>query len=176
MNIFALEIWDDEGARCTFYTVRKGESTETETDKFFNRYYSIEQWKPAVQQLMSFVLDSIGEDHGAIEPLFNRHENEVTGLPNHGRVSLGEIVFLFPNFPLRLYALRVNNRKDIVVLFNGGLKTAQTNQGSRDLHLKWIEACGFARRIDEALRHKEIIIDHKRRELLTDTGDKEIIL
>lgn len=108
---------------------------------------------------MSFVLDSIGEDHGAIDPLFNRFENEVAGQPNKGRVTLGEIVLLYPNFPLRLYALRMNNRSDLVVLFNGGIKSAQTNQNSKDLNLKWIEACQFAKRIEEAFRNKENIIE-----------------
>jgi hypothetical protein len=86
----------------------------------------------------------------------------VVALPNKGKVTVGEIVFLYPNFPLRLYALRVNNRNDLVVLFNGGVKSAQTNQGSRDLNIKWIEACQFAKRIEEAFRNKEIIIDSKK--------------
>lgn len=72
--------------------------------------------------------------------------------------------------------MRINNRNDLVVLFNGGLKTAQTNQASRNLNLKWIEACQFAKRIDEALRNKEIVIDDKKKKLLTDTGDEDIIL
>ena len=176
MNTFALEIWDDESDKCTFYTVRIEDSKETETDKFFIKYNAIDEWKLATQELLSFLLDSIGQDYGAIDALFNRLENEVIGLPNKGRVALGEIVFLFPNFPLRLYAMRINNRKDLVVLFNGGLKTAQTNQASRNLNLKWIEACQFAKRIDEALRNKAIVIDDKKRKLLTDTGDEDIIL
>jgi hypothetical protein len=77
---------------------------------------------------------------------------------------------------LRLYALRVNHRPDLVVLFNGGTKTSQTNQGSRGLHLKWIEACQFARRIEEALRNKEIIVDHKKRKIFSPNGSDEIIL
>lgn len=176
MNTFTLEIWDDESSKCTFYTVRTEDSLETETDKFFIKYSSIDQWKSSTQELLSFVLDSIGEDHGAIDALFNRAENEVTGLPNKGKVTLGEFVFLFPNFPLRLYALRINNRSDLVVLFNGGLKTAQTNQASKGLNIKWIEACQFAKRIEEALRNKEIIVDGKKRRVTTDTGDKIIIL
>ena len=176
MNTFALEIWDDESDKCTFYTVRIEDSKETETDKFFIKYNAINEWKLATQELLSFLLDSIGQDYGAIDALFNRPENEVTGLPNKGRVVLGEIVFLFPNFPLRLYAMKINNRKDLVVLFNGGLKTAQTNQASRNLNLKWIEACQFAKRIDEALRNKAIVVDDKKRKLLTDTGDEYIIL
>jgi hypothetical protein len=84
--------------------------------------------------LLSFVLDSIGEDHGA----------------DHGT--------------------------DLVVLFSGGVKSAQTNQGSRDLNLKWREACQFAKRIEEAIRKKEIIVDQRKRRFFTDTGDEEIFL
>jgi hypothetical protein len=98
------------------------------------------------------------------------------GLPNKGKVTVGEIVFLFPNFPLRLYALRVNNRPDLVILFNGGVKSAQTNQGSRDLNLKWREACQFAKRIEEAIRNKEVIVDQKKRRFFSETGDEEIFL
>lgn len=176
MNTFVLEVWDDEAGKCTFYTVRWMDAEQNETDKFFNKYDSIPEWKGATQQLLSFVLDSIGEDHGAIDILFNRFENEVVGLPNKGKVTVGEIVFLFPNFPLRLYALRINNRSDLVVLFNGGIKSSQTNQGSRDLNLKWREACQFARRIEQALRNGELVVDKRERRLYTDLGDEEIIL
>lgn len=176
MNTFTLQIWDDESSKCTFYTVRWEDAGQNETDKFFNKYYAIDELKTAVQLLMSFLIDSIGEEYGAIDALFNRFENEVIGLPNKGKVSVGEISFVFPGFPLRLYALRINNRPDLVVLFNGGIKSAQTNQGSRDLHLKWLEACGFARRIEKAIREKEIVVDHKKRRLFSDDGNEEIIL
>lgn len=108
--------------------------------------------------------------------MFNRFENEVVGLPNKGKVTVGEIIFIYPDFPIRLYALRINNRSDLVVLFNGGIKSAQTNQGSKELNLKWIEACQFAKRIEEALRNKEIVIDNKKRKILSDSGDEETIL
>ncbi|GGA89357.1 hypothetical protein [Puia dinghuensis] len=175
MNTFVLELWDDEGRKCTFYTVRWDGSVMSETDKFFEKYYAIENLKEPTQELLSFVLDSIGEDHGAIDALFNRFENEVVGLPNKGRVVVSQIVFLFPNFPLRLYALRIKNRSDLVVLFNGGVKSAQTNQESDDLSLKWREACQFAKRIEEALRNGEITIDKKRRIRATN-GDQDILL
>lgn len=175
MNNFVLEIWDDEADKCSFYSVRWSDATLNETDKFFKKFYAIPALKGPVQELLSFILDSIGEDHGAIDVLFNRFENEVVGLPNKGKVVVGEIVFLFPNFPLRLYALRINNRPDLVVLFNGGIKSGQTNQQSRDLNLKWIEACQFAKRIDNALREGEIIIG-KNRNILSANGDDEILL
>ena len=176
MNNFVLEVWDDEASKCTFYTVRWENARQNETDKFFKKYDGVPEFKRPVQQLLSFILDSIGEDHGAIDALFNRFENEVTGLPSKGKINVGGIVFLYPNFPLRLYALRVNNRPDLVILFNGGAKSAQTNQGSRDLNIKWIEACQFAKRIEEAIREKEIIVDHKNRKLLSVYGNEEILL
>jgi hypothetical protein len=176
MNTFALEIWNDETNKCTFYTVRTGDTTENETDKFFNKYEAIPEFKQSTQILLSFILDSIGDDHGASDLLFNRFENEVVGLPNKGKVIVGEIVFLFPGFPLRLYALRVNDRPDLVVLFNGGVKSAQTNQASKNLSLKWREACQFAKRIEEALRNKEIIVDNNKRKIFTNNGDEEIFL
>jgi hypothetical protein len=176
VNIFALEIWDDEASKCTFYTVRWEDAQENETDKFFNKYDAKAELRKPTQELLSFVLDSIGDDHGAVDALFNRFENEVVGLPNKGKVNVGGIVFLYPNFPLRLYALRINNRSDLVVLFNGGVKSAQTNQESKELSLKWIEACQFAKRIEEALRNKEIIIDTRKRKILSANGDEEIYL
>jgi hypothetical protein len=176
VNTFVLELWDDEGRKCTFYTVRWEYSRQNETDKFFARFHAVPEYRLATQQLLSFVLDSIGNDQGAVDLLFNRFENEVVGLPNKGAVRMGEIAFLIPNFPLRLYALRIANRSDLVVLFNGGVKSAQTNQSSADLVLKWREACRFARRIDEAIWNEEIVLDIKNRRLLTDTGFDEIIL
>jgi hypothetical protein len=176
VNNFVLEIWDDEAVACTFYTVRWEEARINETDKFFKKYHNVPEVRDAVQQLLSFVLDSIGNEHGAIDLLFNRFENEVVGLPNQGKVAVGEITFLFPNFPLRLYALKINNRPDLVVLFNGGLKSAATNQQSKDLYLKWREACQFAKRIESALLDKEIIAHPRRRKIVAANGDTEIIL
>jgi hypothetical protein len=176
VNTFALELWDDEASKCTFYTVRWEHVNESETDKFFNKYHSIPELKQCTQELLSFVLDSIGDYYGAVDPLFNRYENEVVGLPNKGKVTVGEIVFLFPKFPLRLYAIRISNRNDLVVLFNGGVKSAETNQASRELNMKWIEACQFAKRIEEALRNDEIIIDTQNRKILSADGDDEIFL
>jgi hypothetical protein len=63
-----------------------------------------------------------------------------------------------------------------VVLFNGGIKSAWTNQESKDIHFKWIEACRFAKRIEEALWDGEIIIDGDNRRMLSAANDGEILL
>jgi hypothetical protein len=173
VNTFVLEIWDDEGAKCTFYTVRWDEHIENETDKFFKRYHTEQKYKKATTELLNFVLKTIGEDHGAIDIFFNRHENEVKGLPSKGKIQVQEVEYFFPNFPLRLYALRL--RENIVVLFNGGVKDGATNQKSR-LNTKWREACDFAKKIDRAIIEKDILIEESRRMLFWYDGSEEIIL
>ena len=47
MNSFAVEIWNDEGKRCTFYTVRWQDAKVNEADKFFEKYYAITEFKEA---------------------------------------------------------------------------------------------------------------------------------
>lgn len=173
MNTFELRVWDNEAALCTFYTVQQEGAFETETDKFFTKYETNEQFKDAASELLSFILLSIGDDHGAVDELFNRFENEVTGLPLQGKIQLAEFVYHYPDFPLRLYALKIND--NIVVLFNGGIKDGATNQTS-SLYLQWIEACQFAKRIIEALNKKEILINNRKRILTNHQGEDEIIL
>ena len=56
VNIFALEIWDDEAAKCTFYTVKYDDVDTNETDLFFEKYDAIAEYKEANQELLSFVL------------------------------------------------------------------------------------------------------------------------
>ncbi len=173
MNTFALDIWDDEASRCTFYTVRWEDSDTNETDKFFNKFESNTKYKKESQVLVSFLLDAIGENHGAKLLFFNRPENEVAGLPPKGRIQVGEIAFSFPDFPLRLYALRITN--ELVILFNGGIKDGPTNQKS-SLHFVWKEACAFAQRIDEALQEGILIIDHQNRRITYEDDNNEIYL
>ncbi len=173
VNIFALEIWDDEAAKCTFYTVKYDDAETNETDLFFDKYDAIAEYKEANQELLSFVLLSIGNDHGAIDELFNRDENEVKGLPVQGKRTIENITYHFPEFPLRLYALKITN--NIVILFNGGIKDGPTNQTS-SLHLEWRAACEFAKRINEALQDGTIIVNEKHRKLTNYDGSDEIIL
>ncbi len=165
MNIFTLEIWDDETAKCTFYTVRDTESEANETDKFFDKYDSIDEYKESNTILLSFVLKSIGNIHGPKDSFFNRKENEVIGLPNKGKVRFGDLDYCFPDFPLRLYALKIS--EDIVVLFNGGVKDGSKNQNS-SLNLKWKEACSLARKICVELNNKTIIINSDRKLIRSD--------
>lgn len=173
MDIFELEIWDDEAQKCTFYTVREENATQNETDIFFDKYDNDINYKESAQELLSFVLLAIGENHGAVDELFNRNENEVDGLPAQGKINIRELDYHYPNFPLRLYALKIT--ENIVVLFNGGKKDGKTNQTS-SLHFNWVSACNYAKRIIAAINDKTILVNEQERTLTLYNGTTEITL
>ncbi len=145
----------------------------SETDKFFEKYEKSEHHKAAVEELLVFILEAIGEDHGAKDALFNRAENEVQGLPLRGSIVLRSFKYYFPRFPLRLYALKI--RENIVILFNGGVKDGPTNQTS-SLEKQWKEACQFARKIDRAIVERDILIDEENGLLLAGNHSEEIFI
>jgi hypothetical protein len=171
VNTFVLEIWDDEGNACTFYTVRYEGNKNNETDRFILRYENDETHKESLQELLSLLIDIIGEDHGAKEIFFNRPENEVTALPPKGKINLYDLHY--PRFPLRLYAYRLSEQ--IVILFSGGIKDAATNQQS-SLSMAWPEACAFARAIDKAFGDSDIEIDYTQRKIISTNNEESIIL
>lgn len=178
MNTFALEIWDDETSKVTFYTVRKlgilpqDDAEKTEADKFFDHYEKIEKHRESLNKLVELLIGVMGEDHGASVHFFNRFLNQINELPPKPGRRLFEIGLNFEHFPLRLFCLRLSD--ELVILFNGGEKTAQTTQQSVSLSLKFSEAQAFARRIEQAIQDKEIIINRKAIE--SGFGDEDIIL
>ncbi len=176
MNTFALELWYDECKYCTFYTVRNhnvdGDEEENETDKFFEKYDSDPEYSEAASELVSFIIDVIGDTYGPIDILLNRDENDgLVGLPSKGKVTIRRILLFYPSFPLRLYALKINEQ--IVILFNGGIKDGETNQTS-SLNMEWRNALIFAARIKQALFDGDII--HEGRTLKSNDGSNTIII
>jgi hypothetical protein len=172
VNIFALEKFDDQGSRCTFYTVRWEEEEWSETDKFFNKYESDTNFGRPIQELAVFLTKKIGNDVGALEDFF-RFENTAQALPPSGKHKVGEITINYGNFPLRLYCLRIS--ESMVVLFSGGEKTAQNAQGGKT-SMAFHEANQFAKRILEAIRQDEIYITPNEREFKNFDGSEEIYL
>jgi len=69
VNIFALEIWYDEGHICTFYTMMWSENedeTTSETDIFFVKYAaSGNPYEDKALQLFRLITECIGNRYGA---------------------------------------------------------------------------------------------------------------
>jgi hypothetical protein len=74
---------------------------------------------------------------------------------------------------LRLYCIRVS--ESIVILFNGGQKTAQTAQKSPDLITEFYDAQVFAKKIEYAISRGKILIATDNRTLVNQKGDFKII-
>jgi hypothetical protein len=172
VNSFELNIWDNEGAKCTFYTVQWDGAEYSETDKFFLKFENSE-FSEELQMLLRYLTQSIGNKYGADKKFFNRNENQVFGLPHHGKFRIEDLSLHFPQFPLRLYALRLSNQ--IVILFNGAEKDAATNQ-TTTTNLNFIvnEANSFAKRIEKALLDGDIYL--KERNIYTFNHSIEIVL
>ena len=98
MNTFALEIFDDQGQVCTFYTVRWEDATLSETDKFFQKFRYDEQLKNSLQELASFLQVVIGDEYGALEYFF-RFENAAQALPPSGTYKVQDVFNLLWQFP-----------------------------------------------------------------------------
>lgn len=178
MNIFALEIWYDEGSICTFYTVRcntDDDDSVTETDRFFDTYAVPEHpLEEKALQLFRLITESIGNRYGATDDFFDRLVNKAHELPPKPKRWVEEIKDFGINFPLRLFCYRVT--KQIVILFNGGIKDAQTTQQSQNLSMKFYEAQTFVKKIEEALQFEMIKISNDGRYLENFGGTKEIII
>ena len=172
MNTFALELFDDQGQVCTFYTVRWEDASLSETDTFFVKYENDSTLQRPLQELASFISNKIGDEKGALEDYF-RFENAAQALPPTGTYKVEDLSINFGNFPLRLYCLRIS--ETLVVLFNGGEKTADTAQGGKT-SMVFQEANIFAKRILDALINKDIYIAADQRAFRSCDGSDEILI
>ncbi|MBN2683121.1 MAG: hypothetical protein JXR58_11475 [Bacteroidales bacterium] len=178
MNIFAVEIWYDEGKICTFYTVRwisEDNNSQSETDRFFDSYTMSEnKLEEKAMQLFRLITECIGNRYGATDDFFDRFVNKAQELPPKPKVWVEEIKDLGINFPLRLFCYRVSEQ--IVILFNGGIKESQATQESKYLSMKFYEAQTFVKKIEDALHSGMIQISENERYLQNFDGTTEIIL
>lgn len=172
MNNFVLELFDDQGQVCTFYTVRWEVATMSETDKFFLKYENDIKFERPLQELAKFISNKIGNELGALDYFF-RFENTAQALPPSGTYTVDDFLIHFSHFPLRLYCLRISDT--LVVLFNGAEKTANSAQGGKT-GMVFQEANMFANRILEALRDKHIYITADQRAFKSFDGSDDILI
>lgn len=173
--MFELEIWDDEGAACTLYSVKQEGHELNETDKFFSRFEEeSDPYFESAQELLSLVIDVIGNKYGATDDFINRFKNKGFALPPKPNSYIIEIKDLGINFPLRLYCYKVNN--EILILFNGGIKDKASDQECHDLSFKFQETQRFCQKIIDALNDGIIKINEAERRLEYYNGNTDIQL
>lgn len=172
MNTFELKIFDDEGNKCTFYTVLCEDAEFSETDKFIKKFQSHVELKESLQDLFKFITIIIGDEKGARSDYF-KPENEAQALPPSKKFVVEEVSLSYVNFPLRLYCYRISD--NLVILFNGGEKTDRTAQGGKT-SMAFYEATQFAKKINQALTDGTIYITENGRELRYYNHSLDIIL
>ena len=162
MNTFVrLEVFREreERGETLLYTVRlrpedRDWNNESETDDFL-RYFTEEELSYHHQLDELLALLQIIARYGARATYF-RDEQGAHALPRAARVS-GEIVVGSGN-PLRLYCIRWSER--IVILLNGGVKTARSAQDCKNVRHFFRDAVRINRRLDQLFQDGDIqVID-----------------
>lgn len=156
MNTFATIVTDHryQYQKVTYYSVFIEGEEHWEVDKFFEK---MEQ-EAEEDDILRFiaVLEEIGNNRGAKERYF-RPERGFHGLPPKpkGTEELGlEAIEVHDNW--RLYCLRLT--ENIVILFNGGIKTTDKAQDCPNVSRYFYQAQKFTTLIDEGIRNGDIEI------------------
>lgn len=125
-------------------------------------------------ELLTLVVETIGNTYGATDDFINRMKNKGHALPPKPSRRIESIKAFGFHFPLRLYCYRVSEQ--ILILFNGGLKDGRTDQESEDLRMKFYETQSFIAKIEQALRDGMIEISPEGRYLVDFQGNRKITL
>lgn len=174
MKTFVLEIWEDSFKLVTYYTVRWDEAEDSETAKFFRRFMADTTHREHFDEIVELLKD-IGERKGARQRYFLRHADEASELPPKLIMEVNGIEVRYQDNLLRLFCTRIND--NIVILFNGGVKSSQATQDSPDLVSKFRDAKFFAKKIWTQIQDKMIIVEESRHRLANpDNSEEEIII
>ncbi len=155
MSQFAtLEIFA-QFRKVTFYTVRFEDETMSETDKFFNRFRDNLDRREQLREMAAFI-EEIGNVYGAKIWLF-RDESAAEALPPEYRMAIRNGLVQFLDYDLRLFCIRLND--GVVILLNGGIKTAQKVNDSPDLFPKFRLAQQISRRVTTKIIDREWFLE-----------------
>lgn len=129
-----------------YYTFQVDGHEETEVGKFFSRFVDEPEHDADLVNIHDWLVD-IGNKRGA-RPEYFRFEDSAEALPPPQRFLME-----MPVRDLRLYCVRLS--EEIVILANGGIKTAQKVQDCPDLLPKFRFVRQVAVRITEMIKSKE---------------------
>ncbi len=146
MNSFVTIKPFKEFEKVAYYTFHIEGDIDSEADNFFSRLLKEVDYREDLVAIYDWLVE-IGEKRGA-KPKFFRFEDSAEALPPPAKF-LAEL----PVKDLRLYCVRLT--EEIVILANGGVKTAQKVQDCPDLLPKFRFVRQAAIRITEMIRDKE---------------------
>ncbi len=133
--------------KVTYYSVRLEDKGNTEFEDFLERHEHNEDIRQELDELFWW-LEQLGTHIGARADYF-RPERQAHALPPPYR-KLRKA----QHEHLRLYCMRLSDQ--VVILFNGGVKTAETAQQCPNVKPHFDLANRLAEAIDEAIKDREI--------------------
>lgn len=157
MNIFANILEVERYAKITYYTVKFEKKDVTEFDDFIRNLSALKHIEDELEILIEW-LGNIAENDGALERYF-RHEGKAQAIPPKGKFITIEF-----SENIRLYCLRVC--ESIVILFNGGIKTADKAQNCPNVKPHFTMANKLASKINEFFVSRELIANCENNSLI----------
>lgn len=151
MNKFATIVPAIRFRKVTYYSVQIEEEQESLFMNFANKH--IGERYDEQMAIIRFWLKKIGEEIGAKEYYFRPEGfrgGDARALPPSAKIIDVEC-------NLRLYCMRIND--EIVILFNGAEKTANTAQNCPLVLPHFLQANKLTRVIDQAFKDRDIEID-----------------
>ncbi len=155
MNTFVriVRLADWQLSKVNYFSVQFEHNEVNEFFDFLNRMEELDEIAEDLSNLLVW-MELIGEEYGAIKSKFFRNEAiyaDVSGLPP-SRKMLRSINL--PVQDLRLYCMVLN--KQVVILFNGGIKTTQNAKDCPNVGPYIKQANAIAQKIDDMLTAGEI--------------------
>jgi len=167
MSNFVSIKFIQEYDKVVYYSVvlNGDENEQSVFEAFVQKYGGIEGDK--LNHILSWVRE-IGDVYGAQAYLF-RAENNAEALPPKGVNREPCYIENDTNTanPLRLYCHRLNEH--VVILFGGGVKTADAVQDCTNVRIPFILANKLSKVIDESIREGEIELKDDQMDILYDT-------
>lgn len=164
MNTFVIEKLDElVTSKVTWYSVRFVDKEITEFESFVLKHAQDIRIKDEWADLMLWITERLGRRSGAQKRFF-RHEGKADALP-----PSAQYLDIDYERNIRLYCLRISDH--VVVLFNGGIKTAQKAQDCPTVKPHFNNAQRLAAAITKAMsgRDREITLSKDEYELDYDT-------
>lgn len=147
----------------TYYSLIVDDEEKSLFEKFVDTFNHSDRHEDFVN--INRILGEMGNLNGA-KPRYFRSENEAHALPTF-EVSN-------PSGVLRLYCTVLS--ENVVILFNGGIKTTQKAQDCPNVSGHFRSAIEFSKKLNKAMLAKDIIISDEIKNRLIISEDFEIVL
>lgn len=167
MNKFATLIEEIPFRKVSYYSVRYLDEEDSLFLNFLNEH-SDESYEEQLS-IIQFWLGKIGNEIGADRNYF-RNEDHAHALPPKAKDVEYPTEFINVDCNLRLYCLRLT--KSSVILFGGGVKTAQKAQFCENVRPHFELANELTKIIYGLIKSREILINRKTGRLMFDQNLK----